>query len=132
MGAEQVVQEFCDAMVVRNAEGLRSFLADSVVYQNVGMPASVGVDAVVANLGGQFAAFPDSYEYKTLNIATNGNVVLTERLDMVKGPDGRGHAVPVMGAFEVEGDKIMRWTDYWDLGLPGKMMSGEDYSALVP
>lgn len=130
--AIEIVQEFCDRMVQRDAESLGSFLADDAVYQNCGMPASVGADAIVANLAGQFSMFPDSYEYVTKNIAANGDAVLTERLDLIKGPDGTVHAVPVMGTFIVKDGKITRWTDYWDTSLPGKMMSGEDVSALVP
>ena len=66
------------------------------------------------------------------NIAANGDVVLTERLDMIEGPDGTIHAVPVMGTFVLEGGKIARWTDYFDSALPGRMISGDDVSALVP
>lgn len=127
-----IVQEFCDRMAQRDAESLRTFLDGGAVYQNCGMPASVGADAVVENLTGQFAMFPDSYEYVTKNIAANGDAVLTERLDLIKGPDGTVHAVPVMGTFIVTAGKITRWTDYWDTSLPAKMMSGEDVSALVP
>lgn len=127
-----IVQEFCDLMVEREAEALRRFFADDVVYQNCGMPASIGVEAVVANLAGQFAMFPDSYEYVVKNISGTGDVVLTERLDMIKGPDGTVHGVPVMGAFVLTDGKITRWTDYWDTSLPGKMMTGEDVAALVP
>ena len=86
----------------------------------------------MANLAGQFGMFPDSYEYVTKNIAGNGDAVLTERLDMIKGTDGTLHGVPVMGAFIVRSGKITRWTDYWDTALPVKMMTGEDVSALVP
>jgi limonene-1,2-epoxide hydrolase len=127
-----LVQEFCDLMAKRDAEVLRRFVADDAVYQNTGMPATVGVDAVIANLAGQFAMFPDSYEYRMQNLAANGDVVLTERLDMIKGPDGSLHGVPVMGTFVVKDGKITRWTDYWDTSLPAKMMSGEDVTALVP
>jgi len=42
------------------------------------------------------------------------------------------HELPVMGTFVVENGKIRRWTDYWDSGLMGKMMAGEDTSELVP
>jgi limonene-1,2-epoxide hydrolase len=76
--------------------------------------------------------FPDSYEYRMQNLAADGDVVLTERLDMIKGPDGTLHGVPVMGAFVVDDGKITRWTDYWDTSLPTKMMTGEDVTALVP
>jgi limonene-1,2-epoxide hydrolase len=128
----RIVQEFCDRMAQRDAESLRGFLADDAIYQNCGMPSSVGVDAILTNLAGQFGMFPDSYEYVTKNIAANGEAVLTERLDMIKGPGGTTHAVPVMGTFIVKDGKITRWTDYWDTSLPARMMSGEDVSALVP
>lgn len=127
----RTVREFCDLMESRDAEKLRSFLADDAIYQNVGMPASVGADAIVANLAGQFAAFPDSYAYETINIASDGDIVLTERLDMIRTPSGvRG--VPVMGTFVLRDGKIARWTDYWDVSLPKKMMIGEDVDALLP
>ena len=132
MAAKQVVQEFCDLMVKRDAESLRPYLADHVVYQNTGMPAASGIDEVIANVAGQFAMFPDSYEYRTINIVGEGDVVMNERLDHVRGPDGGVHALPVMGTFIVRDGKITRWTDYWDSALIGKMMVGEDYSALVP
>lgn len=132
MDAKQTVQEFCDLMVKRDAEGLRGYLADDVVYQNVGMPAASGIDAVIANLAGQFAMFPDSYEYVTVTVVAEGDVVMNERLDKIKGPDGTVHALPVMGTFIVTGGKISRWTDYWDTGLIAKMMAGEDTAALVP
>src|ERR1700678_1015668 len=101
-----VVQEFCDLMAKRDAESLRRLVADDAVYQNTGMPASVGVDAIIENLAGQFAMFPDSYEYRVQHIAANGDVVMTERLDMIKGLDGTRHGVPVMGTFVVRGGKI--------------------------
>jgi limonene-1,2-epoxide hydrolase len=132
MSSKQVVQDFCDMMVKREAEALRPFLADDVVYQNAGMPASAGIDAVIENVAGQFAMFPDSYEYRTVNAVAEGDVVMNERLDMVKGPDGTVHGLPVMGTFVVKAGKITRWTDYWDSGLIAKMMSGEDCTALLP
>jgi limonene-1,2-epoxide hydrolase len=130
--ATQVVVEFCNLMVKRDAEALRRFLAEDVVYQNVGKPPFVGVAAIVDNLASQFASFPDSYEYRMVNIASSGDVVLTERLDMIRNPQGVLHGVPVMGAFEVRDGKISRWTDYWDSALVAKVLSGEDVISLVP
>jgi limonene-1,2-epoxide hydrolase len=130
--AASIVGEFCGLMATRDAESLRPFLAEGAVYQNTGMPATVGIDAILENLAAQFGAFPDSYEYRVQNLAAAGDVVMTERLDMIKGPDGTLHGVPVMGTFVVRGGKIIRWTDYWDTALPAKMMTGEDVGALVP
>lgn len=128
----EVVQAFCDAMSKRNAEALRDFLAAGVVYQNTGMPAKEGVEDVLADLAGQFAMFPETYEYQMVNIAGRGEVVLTERVDMINGFDRSLHGVPVMGAFVVRDGRITRWTDYFDTGLIGKMLTGEDYAGLVP
>ncbi len=128
----EVVRAFCDSMAKRDPQALRAFLADDIVYQNTGMAAKVGVEDVVEDLAGQFAMFPDTYEYQMKNIAGSGDVVLTERLDVINGFDGVPHAVPVMGTFVVLGDRITRWTDYFDTALIGKMLSGEDYSTLIP
>jgi limonene-1,2-epoxide hydrolase len=132
MLAKEVVQQFCDLMVKRDAEALRPLLAEDIVYQNVGMEAASGIEAVLENVAGQFAMFPNSYEYRTVKVVAEGDIVMNERIDMVTGPDGNAHGLPVMGAFVVRDEKIARWTDYWDSGLIMKMMTGEDYSALVP
>jgi limonene-1,2-epoxide hydrolase len=42
------------------------------------------------------------------------------------------YGVPVMGTFVLRDGKIARWTDYWDTGLPQKLMTGEDVRAIVP
>jgi limonene-1,2-epoxide hydrolase len=128
----QIVGTFCGLMEQRDAVALKPFLTDDAVYQNVGMPATVGAEAITENLGQQFAVFPDSYAYEMINIAAVGETVLTERLDMIKTPAGEVVGVPVMGTFVVHDGKIARWTDYWDTGLPIKMMTGEDVSSLVP
>ena len=129
----EIVRQFCALMEKRDPDALRPFLADDAVYQNVGMPASTGVDAIVENMSAQFSMFPDAYAFEIVNIASNGPVVLTERLDYIQTPDGAKPAVPVMGTFVVGGDgKITRWTDYFDVNLTVKLLQGEDISALVP
>ena len=130
--AIEVVASFCDAMGKRDPEALRPYLAPRRRVPEHGDAREEGVDDVVADLAGQFSMFPDTYEYETKNIAANGEVVLTERVDMINGFDGRLHGVPVMGTFVVEDGLIARWTDYFDTGLIGKMLSGEDYTGLVP
>lgn len=128
-----VVREFCALMERRDPEALRPLLADDAVYQNVGMPAFTGVDAIVENLGAQFSMFPDAYAFEIVNIASDGSVVLTERLDYIQAPDGSKPAIPVMGTFVVSDDgRITRWTDYFDVNLTVKLLQGEDISALVP
>jgi limonene-1,2-epoxide hydrolase len=130
---DDVVRKFCALMEGRDAEALRPLIAENAVYQNVGMPASNGVDAIVENMAAQFAMFPDAYAFEIVNMASDGSVVLTERLDYIQAPDGSKPAVPVMGTFVVgEDGKITRWTDYFDVSLTVKLLQGEDISALVP
>jgi limonene-1,2-epoxide hydrolase len=128
-----VVRQFCALMEKRDPEALRPLIADDAVYQNVGMPAFVGVDAIVENMAAQFAMFPDSYAFEIVNIAGDGQVVLTERVDYIRTPAGAVAGVPVMGTFVIDdGGKITRWTDYFDLSLLVKLLQGEDISAVVP
>ncbi|OCB19764.1 limonene-1,2-epoxide hydrolase [Mycobacterium malmoense] len=128
-----IVRNFCALMEQRDAEALRPFLAEGAVYQNVGMPAFVGPDAIVENMAAQFAMFPDAYAFEIVNLASEGSAVLTERLDYIQAPDGSKLAIPVMGTFVVDDDgRITRWTDYFDLNLTMKLLQGEDISALVP
>jgi limonene-1,2-epoxide hydrolase len=129
----EVVRQFCALMEKRDPEALRPLVADSAVYQNVGMPAFAGVDAIVENMAAQFAMFPDAYAFEIVNIAADGQVVLTERVDYVRTPAGAVAGVPVMGTFVIDdGGKITRWTDYFDLSLLVKLLQGEDISAVVP
>ena len=128
-----VVRAFCALMEQRDADALRPLLAEDAAYQNVGMPSSTGVEAIVENMAAQFSMFPDAYAFEIVNIASDGPVVLTERLDYIQAPDGAKPGVPVMGTFVVDGDgKIARWTDYFDVSLTVKLLQGEDISALVP
>jgi len=130
---EEVVRQFCALMEERDAEALRPFFAPNAVYQNVGMPASTGIDAIVDNMAAQFAMFPESYAFKVVNLASTGHAVLTERIDYINAFDGTVAGVPVMGTFVFDDDsKITRWTDYFDVGLPVKILQGENISALLP
>lgn len=132
MTSKEVVQQFCDLAAKRDPDLLRPLLADDVVYQNVGMTPVTGIEDVLANLASQFEMFPDTYEFQTINCVGEGDVVMNERLDKLAGPNGVTVALPVMGTFVVKDGKIARWTDYWDSGLIGKMMAGEDCSPLLP
>ncbi len=130
MSPEEIVREFCASVSKRDEALVRPLLADDVVYHNIGMAPSVGIDATVANLAGQWAMFPTTYEFEMRNAAAAADVVLTERIDHVGSGDG-SFPVPVMGVFEVRDGKIARWRDYFETGLFGKMMAGDDVSELI-
>ena len=56
----------------------------------------------------------ESIEFRVINIAANGPVVMTERVDVFKLPN-RSFEMQVMGTFEVDHGKIKAWRDYFDM-----------------
>jgi limonene-1,2-epoxide hydrolase len=127
----EVVLKFCDLLSERDVQAVRPHLAADAVYQNVGMAASIGADAIVADLANQYAMFPETYRFEIKHLAVNGDVVMTERVDYLEGP-GMKMALPVMGTFVVKDGVISRWTDYFDSALIGKILGGDDVGELIP
>jgi limonene-1,2-epoxide hydrolase len=128
--AGDVVREFCGAIDGKDLAGVESLLDESVVYHNIGSEPAVGRDAALAAVKFQFDMF-DPISFRITNLAENGSTVLTERVDEVTA-NGIMAPVPVMGTFEVKDGRIVEWRDYFDMGLVGKLMSGEDVGSLLP
>ena len=121
--AERVVRDLCDAFSKHDAEALRPFFTDDVVYHNIPMEPAVGIDAAIAFVDG-FFAMCDSMVIETLHLAVRDNVVLTERIDTFRVGDIVA-PLHLMGAFEVRDGKICAWRDYFDMAQITKMLSGE-------
>jgi len=127
----EVVEEFCAAFPGKDIETIGRLLADDAVYHNVGMEPAVGKDASLAAIQG-FFAMCESLEFKMLHLAADGDTVLTERTDILT-VGGVAAPIPVMGAFTVRDGRITSWRDYFDMGLTGRLMSGEAVDpALLP
>lgn len=119
--AERIVRDFCTAVGKHDAEALRAFFTDDVVYHNIPMEPAVGIDASIAFISGFFAMSEDMV-IDTLHLAVRDNVVLTERIDTFK----IGEIVaplPVMGTFEIRDGKISAWRDYFDMNQITEMLS---------
>jgi limonene-1,2-epoxide hydrolase len=119
---EQIVRDFCATASSVDVAKISAFFTDDVVYQNMPLEPSVGKAAVVADITGQLTMF-NSFEWEITHIAANGNVVLTERIDYLGLVTGGRIALPVMGIFELDGDKIKAWRDYFDLGVVTKLIT---------
>ena len=120
--AEQVVRDLCDGFAKHDAESLRQYFTDDVVYHNIPMDPNVGLEASLAFLDGFFGMF-SSTEVEILHLAVRDGVVLTERIDRLT-MDGQTAPLPVMGTFELRDGKICAWRDYFDLGQITAMLSG--------
>jgi limonene-1,2-epoxide hydrolase len=122
--SERLVRDLCAAFEKHDAEAFRPFFTDDVVYHNIPMEPSVGIENSIAFIAGFLSMF-ESLVIETLNLAVRGDVVLTERVDTFK-LNGKEAALPVMGTFEIRDGKISAWRDYFDMGQITKMLSGED------
>ena len=113
----EVVRRFCAAWS-RNlgAAELAAFFTDDAVYHNIPMAPVIGREAIgttIASFIRPGAPGIESIDFRVLNIAANGPVVMTERVDAFKLPN-KSFELQVMGTFEVSDGKIKAWRDYYD------------------
>jgi limonene-1,2-epoxide hydrolase len=117
-----IVRRFCAAWADGDLDALMAFVADDAVYHNIPIDPVTGKDAIRATLAG-FTQGVDKIEFRVLNLASDGDVVLTERVDVFHLP-GTTIQLPVMGTFEVRDGKITAWRDYFDLNQFMSQMPG--------
>lgn len=115
MGTDSIalVQRFCAAFAGRDVEEILAYFTDDAVYHNIPMPAMTGKPAIHSVLE-MFLGPATFAEFEVLNIAANGDVVLTERIDRFE-VGGKKIELPVMGTFEIAGGRIAAWRDYFDM-----------------
>jgi len=112
MSPREIVLGFLDAWPRGNIDELMGYFAADAVYHNIPVPAAVGAPAIRAAFLG-FAKLMDSIEIINTNVAAEGPVVFTERIDRFRW--GRKSLdLPVAGVFEVRNGKIAAHRDYFD------------------
>jgi limonene-1,2-epoxide hydrolase len=112
---ETIVRDFARSWEARDLEGVIAALTEDIVYENVPLPAMRGHDEVRAFVAPNLAK-ADGIRFEFLNVAVAPNgAVLTERIDTFFFGD-KHVSVPLMGIFELRGEKIARWRDYADIG----------------
>ena len=113
MTPEETVNAFCDAIATGDLDAIVGHFTPDAVYHNIPMAPVEGTDAIRATLM-SFMSPETKVEFKVHHQATNGNVVLNERVDIFTTGD-KVISIPVMGTFEVVDGKIAAWRDYFDL-----------------
>lgn len=109
---EDVVKEFLAALESLDVERALTLAAEDIVYQNVPLPPARGKAAFTKQLRAM-AKYGSGFEGRIHNIAANGNVVLTERTDVLKAGPWQA-SFWVCGTFEVRDGRIVLWRDYFD------------------
>jgi len=114
----EVVRRFCKAWSdnIGTAE-LAAFFTDDAIYHNIPLAPVTGREAIANNIALFIRPGPpgiEAIQFRVVNIAANGPVVMTERMDVFKLAD-RVFELPVIGTFEVMSGKISAWRDYFDM-----------------
>jgi limonene-1,2-epoxide hydrolase len=114
----ELVRRFCAAWSDNTgAAELAAFFTDEAVYHNIPLEPVTGREAIAEAIASFIRPGPpgiESIEFRVINIAAAGPVVMTERVDVFK-VSGKAIELPVMGTFEVSEGKIKAWRDYFDL-----------------
>src|SRR5258708_5359822 len=121
MNAEGLVAGFIAAIERGDLDGAMAYLAPDCEYDNVPMSKAVGHDEIRAVMA-MFVGPDNPAEFKVLRQAASGDLVMNERVDRLKIGD-KTIELPVAGVFEVHGDKITLWRDYFDMGQFNSQMS---------
>lgn len=116
----EVIQAFCAAWSRLDIDELMTYFTDDAVYHNMPGPPAQGRDAVRAVIA-RFLGGWQRTDWEVLNLAAAGNIVFAERVDRTDA-GGRHVDLPVVGVFEVDGERIAAWRDYFDLATYTRAM----------
>lgn len=121
----EVVRRFCVAWSEnKEVVELADFFTDDAVYHNIPLEPVAGQANIADNFATVIRPGPrgvESIEFRVVNIAANGPVVMTERVDVFKLSD-KSFELPVMGIFEISDAKIKAWRDYFDANQFARQM----------
>ena len=113
MAAGDVVAALIKANEAADLDAVLAVMTDDVEYENVGMGVCRGPDEVRALLGPFFAGAGGG-TWEVLAQVEQGEIVMNERIDHLSLPGGKQVDLRVAGYFEVQGDRVRRWRDYFD------------------
>lgn len=112
---EETVRRFCAAFARRDVDELCAFFTPDAVYHNIPMAPAEGIEAIRATLE-MFVPGSPYIEFQVRNVASDGAVVFTERVDRMEF-GGNPVELPVTGVFEVHDGRIRAWRDYFDMQM---------------
>ncbi|WP_176593085.1 MULTISPECIES: limonene-1,2-epoxide hydrolase family protein [Sphingobium] len=117
-----IIRSFIQCFNDNRMQDALDHLAKDVFYHNVPLDPIIGREATPAfmvkfDLGNSLLT-----EWEILALAVEGDIVLTERIDMFyHRSDGRREGIPIMGSFRVPDGRITEWRDYFDLAAFQKL-----------
>ena len=121
MTPEETVDEFIHRLVTQNLDGACELVTDDLEYDNVPMGKNVGPEGLKTFLQPMVDGL-DEVEFVVHRQTATGNVVMNERTDRFRLGEN-WLELPVAGIFELTGDKISLWRDYFDMATFNDQMA---------
>jgi limonene-1,2-epoxide hydrolase len=112
---EARVLYFLGLWVAQDVEAMIACFTYDAVYTDMPLPPRIGIAEIRTYIDQVFSAF--SVQIETLHIASVGELVFTERVDILQtyGQETSSVDLPVVGVMEMRNGKIAHWRDYLDL-----------------
>ena len=107
-----VVRDFLAALERLDTAAVLALADEDIVYQNVPLPPARGREAFAKQVR-WMAQNLTGFEARIVNIAGNGPIVLTERVDVLARGRFRSEFW-ACGTFEVRDGRIVLWRDRFD------------------
>ena len=114
---DALVTQFCAAWTRMDADELAEYFTEDGVYHNIPMAPAEGKAAIHEMLNGMKSMI-SSIRFEVHRQVAQGDIVMNERTDHLE-MGGKTIALPVVGVFEIDGDKIRAWRDYFDMAQFG-------------
>lgn len=108
-----VLTRFCATWKTGDIGALTEFFTDDATYQNMMDDPWRGKEKI-NQVFKSFYTFTKSIDFTIQNIATTGNTVLIERIDICTTTEDVTAHLPIAGVFEVRDGRIAAWRDYYD------------------
>jgi|SRR5947209_1713834 len=109
-----VVTEFAKSWASPDPEQLAGYFTEHAIYHNIPMEPIQGRQAI-RDFIADFTARFEGIDFEVRRQISAGNVVMNERVDVLRRKDGQEVRLPVMGVFEIVDGQIAAWRDYFDL-----------------
>ncbi|MDL9938198.1 limonene-1,2-epoxide hydrolase family protein [Gordonia sp. ABSL1-1] len=127
----EITESMLTAFARGDASAALEYIDDDIVYTNVSLPTVRGKRKVAKIFGGLETTSWVGFNYRMVNVAAEGPVVLTERIDELRF--GRVHLqFWVCGRFEVAEGRITVWRDYFDYFDMTKALVRGLVGAIIP
>lgn len=109
---DSMIRRFLAAWERRETQFIVDAFTDDAVYHSIPLSPIRGKPAIADFVAG-FAGVPPG-RLEVRHQVASGNIVMNERTDYIT-INGRPVTLPICGVFEIEGERIKAWREYFDL-----------------